>query len=191
MVRSYWEAVDISIKPDTKRIFAEALESLIETKSFASITIKDIIARSGGSRATFYRHFKDKYDLMNWVFKNQMNAFSWSEFNYSSLEDIYAKAIRIIYDKRRFFSNIVSYDKQNSFIEFLYDYGMRYFDKALKRKLGTNTLPKDLEFSAAYFCHASSAIFINWIKNGYPISPEELLDLFTKNVPLKLSELLK
>ena len=128
---------------------------------------------------------------MNWVFKNQMNAFNWSEFNYSSMEDIYSKAIRIIYDKRKFFSNIVSYDKQNSFVEFLYDYGMRYFDKALKKKLGMNTLPKDLAFSAAYFCHASSAIFISWIKNGYLISPEELINLFTKNVPLKLSELLK
>lgn len=61
------------IKTDTKSILAGSLCVLLEEKSFESITIKDIIDKCGASRATFYRHFKDKYYLMNWFYKQNVD----------------------------------------------------------------------------------------------------------------------
>ena len=64
----------MSIKPETDKILAASLEKLLETKSFEEVTIQDIIDMCGASRTTFYRHFRDKYELMNWVYKNQVDT---------------------------------------------------------------------------------------------------------------------
>lgn len=43
-----------------------ALRKLLESKSFADITISDIQKTSSVSRATFYRHFDNTADVLTW-----------------------------------------------------------------------------------------------------------------------------
>lgn len=47
----------------SRAAFIGALVQLLQARSFADITAQDIIALSTYSRASFYRHFQDKYDL--------------------------------------------------------------------------------------------------------------------------------
>ena len=49
-----------------KEILAESFRELSALKSADKITIKDIASNCGYSTATFYRNFKDKYDLIAW-----------------------------------------------------------------------------------------------------------------------------
>lgn len=50
----------------TKEILAESFKELAETKNIDRITVKEIASNCSYSNATFYRHFKDKYDLIVW-----------------------------------------------------------------------------------------------------------------------------
>ncbi|MBR6479997.1 MAG: TetR/AcrR family transcriptional regulator, partial [Clostridia bacterium] len=50
----------------TKNDILTAFNALIETKGFDKITVQMIIDEAGIGRATFYRYFKDKYDVMNY-----------------------------------------------------------------------------------------------------------------------------
>ena len=59
---------------DTKRILAAALKQLTCRKSFDKITIADITQQSGYNRQTFYYHFRDKYELLNWIGCNKGKA---------------------------------------------------------------------------------------------------------------------
>jgi len=43
-----------------------AMLSLLESRNFRNITIKDICEEALVSRATFYTHFTDKYDFLKW-----------------------------------------------------------------------------------------------------------------------------
>ena len=56
----------IKIKP----LFADALLFLTQTKKLSAITINDLIIQTGASRQTFYNHFKDKDDLIQWIYLN-------------------------------------------------------------------------------------------------------------------------
>jgi AcrR family transcriptional regulator len=55
-------------KPDNDSILADALLELLKEKPFEEVTVEDIVNKCGASRPTFYRHFKDKYDLMDWIY---------------------------------------------------------------------------------------------------------------------------
>ena len=52
----------------TKRALAAALKELMETQPFARISVGDICQACDMSRKSFYYHFKDKYDLVNWIY---------------------------------------------------------------------------------------------------------------------------
>jgi len=53
---------------DTKGIIIEAMKQLLAEQRFDKITVQNIIDRAHCSRGTFYRHFKDKYDIMNYYY---------------------------------------------------------------------------------------------------------------------------
>ncbi|WP_042274830.1 TetR/AcrR family transcriptional regulator [[Clostridium] dakarense] len=48
----------------TKRLLKDALINLMREKEFDKITIKDLTDKADVNRATFYLHYKDKYDLI-------------------------------------------------------------------------------------------------------------------------------
>ena len=52
----------------TKSALASALKELMETTPFAKITVSDICAKCNMNRKSFYYHFRDKFDLVNWIF---------------------------------------------------------------------------------------------------------------------------
>ena len=51
----------------TKRIIADGFRAVMAKKSFEKITISDITDQCGLNRQTFYYHFQDKYELLNWI----------------------------------------------------------------------------------------------------------------------------
>ena len=50
----------------TKRALEASLKNLLLKKPLSKITINDITEDCGISRMTFYYHFKDIYDLVEW-----------------------------------------------------------------------------------------------------------------------------
>ena len=54
---------------ETLFLFAKAIKSLIKKQPLDKITVTDIVSTAGKTRQTFYRHFQDKYDLVNWYFE--------------------------------------------------------------------------------------------------------------------------
>ncbi|EFH84564.1 TetR/AcrR family transcriptional regulator [Ktedonobacter racemifer] len=57
----------------THHFLQEAMIELITEKGFESITVGDIAERAMINRATFYRHYQDKYDLVVKIFEEAAN----------------------------------------------------------------------------------------------------------------------
>ena len=51
----------------TKRALAASLKKLLAQKPLSKITIADITEDCGMNRMTFYYHFQDIYDLIDWI----------------------------------------------------------------------------------------------------------------------------
>ncbi len=52
----------------TKKVLAYALKDLMAQRPLAKITVGDICDACDMNRKSFYYHFRDKYDLVNWIF---------------------------------------------------------------------------------------------------------------------------
>jgi len=60
----------------THKLLQEALVELADERGFDTITVGDIAKRAEVNRATFYRHYQDKYDLLDQIFKETINQFA-------------------------------------------------------------------------------------------------------------------
>lgn len=58
----------------TQKLLREALIELIEEKGFEALTVGEIAERAMVSRAAFYRNYQDKYDLVEQIFAEAMDA---------------------------------------------------------------------------------------------------------------------
>jgi AcrR family transcriptional regulator len=58
----------------THKLLREALVALIEEQRFDTLTVEAIAERAMVSRAAFYRHYQDKYDLVEQIFEEAMQT---------------------------------------------------------------------------------------------------------------------
>lgn len=101
----------------TKKALAAAMKGLLAEQPFAKISVGDICEQCGMHRKSFYYHFKDKYDLVNWIFYNEFVSNIQSkeyETTWDFLEDICV----YFYANRAFYTTLLSITGQNSFREY-------------------------------------------------------------------------
>ena len=67
---SHEEQTDLRIRR-THKFLQEAMIELITEKGFDVLTVGDFAARAMINRATFYRHYQDKYDLGARIFEER------------------------------------------------------------------------------------------------------------------------
>jgi AcrR family transcriptional regulator len=70
---SHEEQTDLRIRR-THKFLQEAIIELITEQGFDAITVGDIAERAMINRATFYRHYQDKYDLVARIFEETANS---------------------------------------------------------------------------------------------------------------------
>ena len=101
----------------TKKAMAEALKELSVNTPFSKISVGDICKKCNMSRKTFYYHFKDKDDLVNWIFDTEFIANARNRM-YESVWNAIEDLLKYFYKNLNFYRKILFHEGQNSF--FLY-----------------------------------------------------------------------
>lgn len=173
----------MSISTGSKLVFANALRALLNEKTFEQITVENILEKSGASRATFYRHFQDKYSLMNWIYKVQADKIVSENANPSQSKNILTQCIKFIKNNEDYFSKINKFQGQNSFIEFFYSYSLDVTIDRISKAIQKDKLPYELYFSVQFYCGGLTFIISDWLESGLQKSPDEIAELVYNNIP--------
>lgn len=104
----------------TKRALAAALKELMQTKPFSKISVSDICEACDMNRKSFYYHFKDKYDLVNWIYYTECVT-ALKEKDYRTGWDLLEDLCAYFYENRSFYRKTLYVDGQNSFSEYFRD----------------------------------------------------------------------
>ena len=94
---------------------AESFKQLLIKNPIEKITIKDITDGAGVIRPTFYNHFQDKYDLLEWIVKHELLGPFFPQLKRGHLEDglilIFTNALQM----KEFCIRAAKMEGQNSF----------------------------------------------------------------------------
>ncbi len=99
----------------TKRAYAESLCELMQKTPLEKITVSQVCEKCGMSRKSFYYHFKDKYDVVAWIFDEDcIDIINNNSFTPENFLDILCG---YFYKNRDFYKRALSFQGQNSFSE--------------------------------------------------------------------------
>lgn len=153
----------------TKEALANALKELLEKQPLSKISVKCITDYCNISRNTFYYHFKDKYELINWIFYTDMlenvNTFN----DPSKLTESFVKVCKCLYANRKFYLACFQYVGQNSLFDYLYDIYYELWKINIDvgySECGFKLSEGELSLMAKLKAHALVGIIEDWVNDG-------------------------
>lgn len=184
---------------DVKGTFAWALLELCEAKELSKITVRDLEDKTGFSRPTFYRHFKDKDDLVQYVYDKivlrqpaencEEESCTGEEINTENIYEWIVADLRGMKKYRRFMKMACMQDGLNSLWAHMISEG-RKSDLEWHRIMHGGELTKEMKDASDYHSAASVYITIEWILTDMQDSEEELADKIIRNRVMSLPEVL-
>ena len=109
----------------TKRALATSLKELMAEQLFDKINVAQICERCNMNRKSFYYHFKDKYDLVNWIFDTEFIELLKHENLSAGYAEHWAfieKPCRYFYQNHSFYRKALQIKGQNSFSDHFREY---------------------------------------------------------------------
>lgn len=158
----------------TKRALATALKEIMKEIPFEKVNVTQICDKCSMNRKSFYYHFKDKYDLVNWIFdtefvmevaKKQLNS-----DRYDFLDDLFG----YFYENRSFYRKVLRIKGQNSFSEHFREYICPVLKKSLEELSGGCRAE---EFYVDFYADAFICALIRWIIDGGGEKPDKFAEM--------------
>lgn len=167
----------------TKKVFADTLKKLMQTKPFEKISISDITSECGMNRNSFYYHFPDKYELLNWVFVTEIGKRINAESDIEqSAEERLLTVCEYFYENRIFYANAFSYEGQNSFNEYFRDILRTLISVRMDSDIEIDIEDDLKEFMSEFFIDAIVTSLSKWVKGGCKTSPERFTEMLKLTV---------
>lgn len=172
----------------TKYKLAGAVRELMAFTPVDRITVKQIVERCDVTRQTFYRNFKDKYDLINWYF-DKLAIVSFRQMGVSlTLREGLIKKFEFIKGERCFFTAAFKSEDHNSLLQHDFVLSMilhRHYKKEISERDSAG-----YRVSSGNVLPGSIAMTVQWVTGGMKRSTEDMAELLVRALPPELAELL-
>jgi probable dihydroxyacetone kinase regulator len=158
---------------------AESFKQLVKKRPIEKITIKEITSLAGVIRPTFYNHFQDKYELLEWIIRRDVVEPIYPMVGKSRSDEALAMIYEALLKDAEFYSRARKLEGQNSFESIVY----KCMEDALIRAVDERDPKEELEQLPMrdiirYYARSMCFFILNWIDEGMKRSPEEMVKLY-------------
>lgn len=160
----------------TKKAFADAMKKLMQEKTFQKISVSDICDLCGVNRKTFYYHFKDKYELVNWIFDIEFISVA-RQNEYENSWELFSALFTYFDENREFYRKALTITDYNSFRQHFHELLSTIFLKRMSELLTDENIP---EKKKSFCIHVLSDSFISaterWLTGKEKLTAEEFCE---------------
>ena len=161
----------------TKRALEQSLKNLLLKKPLNKITITDITEDCGINRMTFYYHFQDIYDLVEWVCYEDAKKALENKKTYDTWQQGLTQLLYAVRDNKPFIINVYNCVDKGQVEEYL----KPLTDDLLlgvveEESINVNVREEDKKFIAQVYSYCFVGIMLDWIKDDMKEKPEDLVE---------------
>lgn len=175
-------------------VLAESLKKLSASKPIEKITIKEITDKAGVIRPTFYNHFQDKYELLEWIAINELFKPAEPFFAKGLIREGVTYVLAAMQKEKEFYRRAVNLEGQNSFNDIFYS----CVATAIIRYIKLDQIEKVANYSwltddvvANFYSNSITYAVIEWIKKGMKVPVDELADVYVKMFQVSTLEVIE
>lgn len=158
----------------TKKAIADGFKLLMTKKPFEKITISDITSECGLNRQTFYYHFRDKYELLNWVFYNEAITPLAENLTFDNWNQKLLQLLTTIKNNSKFYTNALRTSYGVEFRQYMMKIATDVFIEAIDN-ISKQLDEKDKIFIAEFFAYGVVGTMTEWITKGMRATPETIV----------------
>jgi len=150
----------------TKRALAESFRKLLSKRGLDKITVKDIVEDCGVNRQTFYYHFHDIYDLLEWVLKDTAEKLLSQEADYSDWTAGLESVMEFIQENRILVLNAYNSISHETLADDIKQCLRPYTSELVQsqaRDMDRPVAQEDLDFVTDIFTLTASGFIMEWI----------------------------
>lgn len=171
---------------DVVEAIERSFRELLQDKRYKSVSVTDICERACVSRKTFYANFRDKEDVVAYIFKRDVmqplrhiNAVFTPEEAHSMTTIIQTKIYRPIYDDGEYYRNLVVSMKghDDTFLRVVTN-AIYEFDREVLSQIGYSGGDLMADYIAYFYASSQAMIMQKWICDGFALSVDELAHLY-------------
>ena len=156
----------------TKKALAQSLKELGSTKILDKITVADITEHCGVNRQTFYYHFEDKYELLNWIYTQELFIPLTADLDLENWPEKLVELFRYMKKNKNFFKNTIR-SSNNFFAEYMEKVLVELFIKGIQDLDPYHPLTEqEQNISAKFFAYGLTGVMVDWTMQGMK-EPEE------------------
>ncbi len=161
----------------TKRALAASLKNLLLQKPLTKITINDIAEDCGISRMTFYYHFKDIYDLVEWTCAEDAARALAGRKTYDTWQEGFLSIFHAVQANKPFIMNVYRCVSRERIEQYLNPLIRSLILGVVEEKAaGMDVGEADRQFIASFYEHAFIGVMLEWIGTGMKDDPAAIVD---------------
>ncbi|MEH7108720.1 TetR-like C-terminal domain-containing protein [Bacillus sp. JJ1764] len=161
----------------TKKALAASLKKLLAKKNLEKITITDITTDCEVNRQTFYYHFKDIYDLVEWIYTNEASKALGNKKTYDTWQQGFREIFVYLLENQDFVKNTYHSLSREYLENFLYNETYNLLIAVVKEKAaGMSVREKDQAFIAHFYKYAFTGLMLDWIGKGMREDPSTIIE---------------
>lgn len=160
----------------TKRALEQSLKNLLLKKPLNKITISDIAEDCGINRMTFYYHFKDIYDLVEWACMEDAAKALREKKTHDTWQEGLLQIYYAVWENKPFIMNVyrcVDREQVERYLKPLAD--QLLMDVVEEQAVGMTVREEDKAFIARVYSYAFVGLMLDWVRDDMKEEPEQLV----------------
>ena len=158
----------------TKKVIAYSFKDLLKVKEFQKISIKDIMTHADYRRQTFYDHFADKFELLEWIYNQEITEIIEHFINYEHWTKIIPRILAYFEKNKLFYQKTLVITEQNNF-DLLFSKHLEYFIRTILIETSPGKLSEqELKQNTKFYAYGFTGIIKEWLFNDCETSTDEI-----------------
>ncbi|WP_323091011.1 TetR/AcrR family transcriptional regulator [Allobaculum sp. JKK-2023] len=161
----------------TKNALSASLKKLLLQKPFDKITVTDITEDCGLNRMTFYYHFQDIYDLLEWTCQEEARKYLKKKNTYDTWQEGYLNIFYGVLDNKEFVLNVYHSVRRENIEQYLNRVVNDLLLEVVEERAANMTVrEKDKIFIAEFYQYSFVGTMLEWIATGMKEKPEYIVE---------------
>jgi len=160
----------------TEEVLAEALKLVLLKKPIDKITVKDIVTECDLTRQTFYNHFSDIYELVEWSARQVTEKTLNNVADYDNWQQGFYDVMIIIKNDKVIIDNTYRSAYRDLMEKYIYRVIYSYIIVVVENQAaGMSVAQNHKNFIAHFYSLAFISLIFEWVKDGMKDDPKEIV----------------
>lgn len=160
----------------TKNALAEAMKTLVRQKGFDKVSVGEITGACGMGRQSFYYHFQDKFELLEWIYYQDAFAPLCNGITLQNWPQRLKEMLTVMEQQRKFYISVIKAQDKH-FSDCLGHILKSLFLQIIEHLDNSAQIDRERrEFGAAFYALGCCAVVVQWAQNGMRMPAEKLAE---------------